>query len=218
MNRDLNAKVGVLSEDSIYKRLHSHILSKELTLPMHSAQNIESSLHDWFYYGRDVFEDRRDKLKKVAEMCEITHLCPALDVSYDKRVAHWRHKYLGEPLEEEEAVVLEMQCGDLFVGTFDYADHCIGTYWDPFFWWEHKVADLSLLCYPLLWFLMSKGYTFKVGFPKKEWIYLLLLLTNGFATWKAIVFLCISSLFWVYVPYFIGREYYKNVIVPLLEC
>jgi hypothetical protein len=104
-NEDLGQKVGLLSEDSIFKRLHSHLLSKELTLAMHSAQNIESSLHDWFYYGREVFEDRRDKLRQVAQECEIEHLCPALDVSYDKRVNHWRHKYLGEELEDEEEIV-----------------------------------------------------------------------------------------------------------------
>jgi hypothetical protein len=101
-NEDLGCKVGILSEDSIYKRLHAHILSKELTLPMHSAQNIETSLHDWFFYGREVFEDRQQKLKKVATECDIDHLCPALGVSYDKRVNRWRHKYLGEDLDIEE--------------------------------------------------------------------------------------------------------------------
>jgi hypothetical protein len=104
-NEDLGQKVGLLSEESIFKRLHSHLLSKELTLAMHSAQNIESSLHDWFYYGRDIFEDRRGKLRQVAQDCEIEHLCPALEVSYDKRVNHWRHKYLGEELEEDEEIV-----------------------------------------------------------------------------------------------------------------
>jgi hypothetical protein len=104
-NEDLGLKVGLLSEDSIFKRLHSHLLSKELTLEMHSAQNIESSLHDWFYYGRDVFEDRREKLRTVAQECEIEHLCPALNISYEKRVAQWRHKYLGEDLEEDDEFV-----------------------------------------------------------------------------------------------------------------
>jgi hypothetical protein len=100
-NPDLGQKVGLLSEDSIYKRLHAHLLSKELTLEMHSAQNIESSLHDWFYYGREVFEDRRSKLKQISSDCEISHLCPALDISYDRRVNRWRHKYLGEELLED---------------------------------------------------------------------------------------------------------------------
>jgi hypothetical protein len=104
-NEDLGQKVGLLSEDSIFKRLHAHLLSQELTLPEHSAQNIESSLHDWFYYGREIFEDRRSKLQLVARKCEIEHLCPALNVSYDKRVNRWRHKYLGEELEEDEQIV-----------------------------------------------------------------------------------------------------------------
>jgi hypothetical protein len=74
---------------------------------MHSAQNIESSLHDWFYYGRDIFEDRKQKLRLVAQKCDIEHLCPGLDVSYDKRIAYWKHKYLGEELEEEPSLCLE---------------------------------------------------------------------------------------------------------------
>ena len=102
---DLGIKIGQLSEDSIFKRLHSHLLSQELTMEMHSAQNIESSLHDWFYYGREVFEDRKAKLLLVAQKCEIEHLCPALTVSYDKRVNRWRHKYLGEELEETQTPV-----------------------------------------------------------------------------------------------------------------
>jgi hypothetical protein len=95
-NPDLGMKVGLLDEDSIYKRLHNHILSKELTLEEHSAQNIETSLHDWFFYGRDVFEDRRNKLRAVAREAGILHMCSALDVSYDKRVLKWRVKYLDE--------------------------------------------------------------------------------------------------------------------------
>nr|ASM94055.1 hypothetical protein [Barns Ness breadcrumb sponge aquatic picorna-like virus 3] len=106
-NEDLGRKVGLLSEDSIFKRLHSHLLSKNLTMETHSAENIESSAYDWFYYGRDVYNDRVEKLKLVAEKSGISHLCPALDISYDKRVARWRHQYLGEkPLDEEEEVCL----------------------------------------------------------------------------------------------------------------
>lgn len=106
-NEDLGCKVGLLSEKSIFKRLHAHILSKELTMEMHSAQNIESSLHDWFYYGRKIFEDRREKLRNVARKCDIEHLCPSLDISYDKRVAYWRHKYLGEDPIDGEIISLE---------------------------------------------------------------------------------------------------------------
>ncbi len=111
-NEDLGVKVGILSEDSIFKRLHSHLKSKELSPEMHSAQNISSSLHDWFYYGRDVFEDRREKLKDVANRAQIYHLCPALEISYDERVARWKRIY-EEGIEEEEIkpVVLDAHAG-----------------------------------------------------------------------------------------------------------
>jgi hypothetical protein len=179
-NEDLGQKVGLLSEDSIFKRLHAHLLSKELTLPMHSAQNIESSLHDWFYYGREVFEDRKSKLQQVATECEILHLCPALEISYDERVDRWRQKYLGEEVEEPaEPVVLTEQCGDLMVGTYDYLDHCIGSSADIFFWWEHWAATFSLvLLHPILWYCLYNGYEFKVGQPTFGWI-LFLVLTRG---------------------------------------
>jgi len=181
-------------------------------------KNIESSLHDWFYYGRDVFEDRRGKLRTVAQKCGIEHLCPALEVSYDKRVNHWRHKYLGEELEDEEVLcVLDEHCGDLFVGTYDYTDHCIGTWKDPYFWWEHKVADFSLLfLHPILWYLLSKGYRFKVGMPNFQWILFLTIITGGFVKWRQIILLVIRTLFALYVPFYFGRWYFENVVLVLL--
>jgi hypothetical protein len=112
-NEDLGRHVGLLSEDSIYKRLHSHLLSKELTLAEHSATNIDSSLHDWFYYGREVFEDRRNKLFQVAREAGIAEYCLGFDKSYDTRVNVWRHKYYGEPLEEDEEVILQLIDADL---------------------------------------------------------------------------------------------------------
>jgi hypothetical protein len=92
-NPDLKANVGVLSEDSIFKRLHSHLLSKELTLEQQSAQNIDTSLHDWFYYGRDHFEYRLNQMKDVAARTGITHLCHGFGRSYDERVQEWLQKY-----------------------------------------------------------------------------------------------------------------------------
>lgn len=112
-NEDLGRNVGLLSEESIFKRLHSHLLSKELTLAEHSATNIDSSLHDWFYYGRDVFDDRRAKLYQVAQEAGIAEYCLGFEKSYDMRVNAWRHKYLGEPLVEDEEVVLEFIDADL---------------------------------------------------------------------------------------------------------
>jgi hypothetical protein len=201
-NPDLGVKVGLLSEDSIFKRLHSHLLSKELSLEEHSAENISSSLHDWFYYGREVFEDRREKLKRVAEIANVTHLCPSLDMSYDKRVNIWRSKYLGEELIEEEESVLEENCGNMFVETVDFLDHCIGTAYDPYFWWEHYVFHLTWIVMPCIWYgLVTNRIRFVWGFPTRGWIF--------FITMTGINIPLSQYFFWVvrlwlvtyYVPY-----------------
>lgn len=183
-NEDLGHKIGVLSEESIFKRLHAHLRSKELTPEMHSAQNIESSLHDWFFYGKDVFEDRREKLSIVAKDCGIIHLCPALELTYEERVNRWKQKYLGEGVEkEDEPVILETQCGSMFVETVDFTDHCIGSALNPFFKWEHICADISLIVVPLIWIGLCTGrLTYKWGFPSRGWIYFLVFTTNGLRT------------------------------------
>jgi hypothetical protein len=103
-NEDLDAHIGVLDESSIFKRLHAHLLSKELTLPQQSAQNIDSSLHDWFYYGREKYNLRREEMLRVAKAADIEHLCQGFDISYDMRVAKWRYKYLGEGIPDENTI------------------------------------------------------------------------------------------------------------------
>jgi hypothetical protein len=94
-HEDLNVNVGVLSEQSIFKRLHSHLISKDLSLEMQSAANIDSSLHDWFYYGRETFEYRKTQLLAIAHKANIVHLCRGFDVTYNQRVAKWNQKYRG---------------------------------------------------------------------------------------------------------------------------
>lgn len=205
-NEDLGQKVGLLAEDSIYKRLHAHLLSKELTLEMHSAQNIESSLHDWFYYGREVFADRQSKLKQVAQACNIEHLCPALEISYDRRVNRWRHKYLDEELLEDTTnVVLTEQCGDLMVGTYDYLDHCIGTGYSMQFWWEDWLLYSSCLVYPCIWYLFSKGYRFELR-PLTMFWSIFFFWTTNFGAWVAICVTILRILILLYfVPYWFKK-------------
>jgi hypothetical protein len=101
-NEDLQANVGVLAEDSIFKRLHAHLLSKELSLEQQSAQNIDTSLHDWFYYGREKFEERKQQMQEVAQQAGITHMCRGFDKSYDMRVQHWLQKYRPEDADDIE--------------------------------------------------------------------------------------------------------------------
>ena len=217
-NEDLGRQVGLLSEDSIFKRLHAHLLSKELSLPMHSAQNIESSLHDWFYYGREVFEDRRDKLLKVAQKCDIEHLCPGLKVSYDKRVNHWRHKYLGEELEEDvDMEILDVQCGSMFVETVDFRDHCIGSVFERKFWWEDYVLLSGIVIMPILWYLIAAGKVIaKWGRPTSLWT-IYILLTVDFRL-SAILYQLVAIYFVAHIGTlcYHGWSLYKSFMVSLI--
>jgi hypothetical protein len=98
------------------------------------------------------------------------------------RVNNWRHKYLGEPIEEEE-ICLDVQCGDLYVSTVDYGDHCRGTAWDPYFYWEHWVSESYYVLTPILWWLiyMEKvKFTFCAHPISRAWIYFLCFTTGGF--------------------------------------
>jgi hypothetical protein len=62
------------------------LASKELTQQQLAAQNIGSSLHDWFYYGRNIYEQRLTEMKVVAERSGIDHLCREYFVPFDTRV------------------------------------------------------------------------------------------------------------------------------------
>jgi len=95
-NSDLEHNIGVLSDSSIFKRLHCTMESSYLSNRELSALAIETSLRDWFYAGRDVFERRRLELTVIAEKAQLTHLCPELKDTYDKRVSKWREKYLED--------------------------------------------------------------------------------------------------------------------------
>lgn len=121
-NSDLGRKIGLLNEDSILKRLLACVRSSELSPEEHSAENIESSLNDWFYYGRDVFEDRFAKLYSVAGENGILHLCPGFSRTYDDRVLEWRQKYLGEEKNDVVEPVLKVQCGVYFTRTIFVCD------------------------------------------------------------------------------------------------
>lgn len=101
-HKDLKINVGVLSEASIFKRLHSHLVSKDLSLEMQSAVNIDSSLHDWFYYGYDTFMYRRSQLLEIAVRTNIVHLCRGFDLSYEDRVLRWNQKYRSSEYVEDD--------------------------------------------------------------------------------------------------------------------
>jgi hypothetical protein len=92
---ELGLYQGLLSEDSIFKSLHVNLVSPVETKETVSAQCISAGLSEWFAYGREVYELRREQMQWVAEAANLTHRCIGLDWDYDTRLAAYREKYMS---------------------------------------------------------------------------------------------------------------------------
>jgi hypothetical protein len=98
---ELGVHVGALIDKSCYKMLHCYLRdrSSPLTEEHACAQNIDTSLREWFNHGRDKYELRRGQLKDIAQRTGICHLCTELDITFDERVELWKAKYHGLELD-----------------------------------------------------------------------------------------------------------------------
>jgi hypothetical protein len=56
-------------------------------------QNIDGALREWFPYGRDHYEYRREQMKEVANRADISHGCTVLHEAYDQQLQKWKQKY-----------------------------------------------------------------------------------------------------------------------------
>lgn len=90
-NEDFGAYVGCLAEPSIYKMLHSIVRSKHVSNWEVCEQNMDCALREWQFYGREVYEDRRATLKKVADAASLKPR--EIDIDFDMRVDSWKKKY-----------------------------------------------------------------------------------------------------------------------------
>jgi hypothetical protein len=91
-NEELQQWMGALDEESIFKSLTSVLRSNSISLLEQSAQNIEGALREWFAYGREIYEKRRQQMKIVAARHGISKL-RMLDVTYDQHVAFYKERY-----------------------------------------------------------------------------------------------------------------------------
>ena len=88
---DLNMYVGMLDEMSIYKSLHAVLKSKAVTNREQCMDNIEGAMREWFFYGKEKYEEMRGKMCLVAEKAHM--VIPFLDTSYDDLMVQHREKY-----------------------------------------------------------------------------------------------------------------------------
>lgn len=89
---EIGRHLGALDEMSIFKSLHANLRSKGATQTEVAMSCIDGAMHEWFAHGREVYEDRREKMKLVCEAVELP--MPSVQATFDERVDSWREKYL----------------------------------------------------------------------------------------------------------------------------
>lgn len=92
-NPDTGLIHGLLDEASIFKSLHTVLKSKAVSPLDQSAMNIDGALREWWQYGKETYEMRRQQMTQVASKAKISHMCTQLDVSYEDRLALFKEKY-----------------------------------------------------------------------------------------------------------------------------
>jgi hypothetical protein len=95
-DEELGLYMGILDEKSIFKSLHSNLKSKTETQEAVASSCIGSALTEWFLYGREKYDERREQMKEVAERHGLTELVHGLDLDYDDRITKFRHTYYGQ--------------------------------------------------------------------------------------------------------------------------
>jgi len=83
--------IGRLAEESIFKSLHANLRSKSTSKDEVAVSCMETALHEWFAYGKEHYEMRREQLTRIANAAG---LCPTKAfVPFEDRVAKWHEKY-----------------------------------------------------------------------------------------------------------------------------
>jgi energy-coupling factor transporter ATP-binding protein EcfA2 len=88
---EIGRNIGALSNDSIMKSLHANLKSKSQQPMAVAVSCIETAMHEWFGHGREIYEDKQARIKKVCEHFDLP--IPAVDLNYDERVEAWLKKY-----------------------------------------------------------------------------------------------------------------------------
>jgi len=86
--------IAQLDENSIYKSLYCNMLSDVDPPEAVSAMAIEGAIREWFFYGEEVYEDRRAKVLEVAKLSGLDDLIHRdCYMSFEQMDSAWRDKY-----------------------------------------------------------------------------------------------------------------------------
>lgn len=106
---EIDCHVGALQTDSIYKSLHMYLRGKscENSEEEACALNIDTAMREFFNHGREIYEEQRVILKRIAEKAKLNGFCMELDVPFDERANMWKQKYDPESLDPPSDMALK---------------------------------------------------------------------------------------------------------------
>lgn len=82
--------VGRLNEESIHKMLVGVIPNKNVHIDKITAQNIDTALMEWRYYGKNIYNRERALLEEMAKEKGILDMCNFIKYSYDDMLLAWK--------------------------------------------------------------------------------------------------------------------------------
>ncbi|QKQ15127.1 hypothetical protein [Lindernia crustacea marnavirus] len=94
---EIQCRIGMLDEMSIFKSLHSNLRSTKVTPEEVAISVLESAMHEWFAHGREVYETRMNQMQSVCTKVglPVNHMF----VSYDERARQWLERYRKQETE-----------------------------------------------------------------------------------------------------------------------
>lgn len=94
--------IAPIEELSLFKTLHSALRSKELSREQHSAQAIDCVLREWFFYGKEYFNEKRVQLIEIAKKHKLLHHFEDSELhTYETLKSSFINKYLIQDVNPE---------------------------------------------------------------------------------------------------------------------
>jgi hypothetical protein len=113
---ELGQHVGALDRESIFKALCCAMEDSDLTPAEQAVQNARTAAEEFFYHGRDVYDEQRKKLKKLLAVANLAST--DLEIPFDQRVERWKNKYRTQITDKSQS------------GMFNTLTRYLGNFWD----------------------------------------------------------------------------------------
>jgi hypothetical protein len=101
---EIKRSLGAIDQMSIFKSLHMNLKSKTATPREVAISCLETAAHEFFAHGREIYDQRVSELRTIAGKHDL--VIPALNKTFDERVAEWLDLYDPLPQDGNKSVSL----------------------------------------------------------------------------------------------------------------